>query len=182
MAGVRYRCGWCSQAFKATRYSRYCSKSCRDANLKLLEDERERHKDEQIAAFVANEPVPAGYAPRTETTPCYYCGMPAGDIEHAVPRASLPDLQVLGISTDEGSRTWTVASCRECNVLAGATLFPTLAQRKAYIKSRIRKRYRKIINCPRWTDSELAQLGYSLRTAVLETQAKRDEVIARLKW
>jgi hypothetical protein len=119
--------------------------------------------------------------------PCYYCGSPANTVDHVVPRSLLADLAAL---SDEAvtavlvhpGRTMTVPACRECNCLLGSQYFSTLAARKAWLKERLRRRYRRVLQMPDWAEEELEELRYNLRVAIEASLARRDTVRQRLRW
>jgi ribosomal protein L40E len=103
------------------------------------------------------------------TAMCAYCGEYATDVEHVVPRSSkLP--------------TYTVPACSECNGFASGHLFPSFEAKAAYIQSKIRKRYQKLIRTPEWDESEIAELGYAMRQEVLAYSRARDWIRRRLDW
>jgi hypothetical protein len=120
-------------------------------------------------------------------TPCYYCGLPAGSIDHVVPRSVI---EMLGILQDpavtgymhDRHRVKTVPACLECNDLIGPKYFPTLAERRAYLKDRLRVRYRKFLELPNWSDSELAQLSDRLQKRVIGALEVQRIVQARIAW
>ena len=55
---------------------------------------------------------------------CIYCGERATDIEHVIPKHL-------------GMPTFTVKSCRECNLLAGAFVFTGFADKLLFIKNKL---------------------------------------------
>jgi 5-methylcytosine-specific restriction endonuclease McrA len=99
---------------------------------------------------------------------CVYCGEPATDREHVIPRS-------LG-------GFWTVPACKDCNALAGASLQPSLADRRRHIAAKLRRKYAKVLRMPEWDREELDELGAGLRTAVADLAAAREIVWARLEF
>lgn len=99
---------------------------------------------------------------------CAYCGEPATDREHVVPRS-------LG-------GTYTVPSCRECNLLAGRSLDASLACRRARIRKAFERKYRRVLRAPEWDRYELAELGRALRDAVEAQEAARQVLCQRLDF
>lgn len=100
---------------------------------------------------------------------CAYCGMPATDKEHVVPK-----------SLQAGS--WLVPSCRECNLLAGSACFFTFAEKREYIRNRLSKRYRKLLETPEWDSQELSEMGEGLREFLVLSTVARNIVEQRLRW
>lgn len=108
--------------------------------------------------------------------PCAYCGADADTAEHLVPYR-----YILGAN----DRTeWLVPACRECNSVLGACEETSLGERAAELKRLMEVRYRKLLDRPRWTDSEIAtaELEGELRRHVLTMRALRDFIESRLAY
>ena len=118
--------------------------------------------------------------------PCYYCGMPATEIDHVVPQALLASIESIEDRefTNEflAHRRLTVPCCRECNARLSDSYQETLTERKAYVKQKLRMKYAKLLTMPDWTDAELAGLGPTLRLSVQHALAARRLVRQRLAW
>jgi hypothetical protein len=121
---------------------------------------------------------------RDDATPCYYCGRPASAVDHVIPKAVLrsigDDKESLQKTTNH--RVLTVPTCRECNTLLGATTQSTLKGRKAYLKERIRRRYKQVLKTPYWNEEDIGELGPTLRQAVRGAINMKKEILARLRW
>src|SRR5262245_41797174 len=118
--------------------------------------------------------------------PCKYCGMPATSVDHVVPQ-SLLEVQRLAMGAIDWrqmiqARFLTVPCCHECNSVLGNRVYPTLADRKAAIKKRLRRKYARLLSSPRWVDSELDDLGPGMRGYVSRHRVKREEIEQRLAW
>lgn len=115
---------------------------------------------------------------------CYYCGQPATDLEHVIPRSVLRKLSGSpGVKQELiRGRVLTVRSCHECNMLVGASVQETLIERKEYLKDRLRKRYRKLLDTPDWTDEEIAELGDGLRRHIHAQETLKATIRARIAW
>ena len=76
---------------------------------------------------------------------CAYCGAKATTRDHVVPRSSswTPPMEVQGIrgkmSLVEYPRP-TVPACRRCNSALGNRVFPTFAQRRAWVLWTVHRR------------------------------------------
>jgi uncharacterized protein YlaI len=117
---------------------------------------------------------------------CYYCGQRAGSIDHVIPQATLRMLATLSDLpiTKEllRNRALKVWACRECNSLLTDSLQESLKARKAYLKIRLIKKYKKILGLPSWSESEVEELGYTLRTHI-ETMARiKEHIRKRIIW
>jgi Zn-finger protein len=108
---------------------------------------------------------------------CYYCGQSADSVDHVIPQAMLRQLAALSdvqitkeILRKRALKVW---ACRECNCLASDSIQDSLIERRQFVKEKLRKRYRKILELPKWEESELNELGYVLRQHI--------ELYARIK-
>lgn len=111
---------------------------------------------------------------------CTYCGMSADTIDHVPPQVARPFLLSQGLHLKYPFVE--VRCCRECNSLLGAQAYWTVADRKRYIKKRLRRRYRDYLRMPEWKDSELQELGRGLHDMVLQSQVMQDLIKKRLGW
>ena len=115
--------------------------------------------------------------------PCYYCGLVADSVDHVIPLHLLAKVEdAADLESLTARRRLTVPACQECNHLLGGRYFDTLAERTAYLKGRLRARYRKQLGTPDWTARELMDLSEHLRNYVLAGIITRDTVRQRLSW
>lgn len=96
---------------------------------------------------------------------CTYCGNPASQIDHVHPRAAQAHEAT---SYTAGLK---VPCCGECNRLAGARIFKSLSHKREWIHWKLRRKYRRQLALPHWTDAEKKELGPNLR-ANLEAALK----------
>jgi hypothetical protein len=113
-----------------------------------------------------------------ENPSCEYCGDPATQKEHVIPRSHLRHLAECGRYRYQV----TVFSCAECNMLAGNRVFRTFYAKRAYIHRRIRSRYKRILEVPPWTQEEIEALGWTLRTHILQAIKLKPLLQARIAW
>jgi hypothetical protein len=146
-------CSVCGEPFKHRKNKFYCSPRCR------------------YRAW-------ADAAPQAE--PCVYCGIPASTIDHVPPQSVRPSLVELGLTNR--FPFLEVSACRECNSLLGARALWTIAVRKAFIKKALRRRYKRFLAIPAWSDRELSQLSQSLQAHVINGCIMADLVRKRLSW
>ena len=83
---------------------------------------------------------------------CFYCGDPANTLDHQPPISRINDYRALGLGYEEYVK---VPCCAECNGLLSNTLTTNLLARCEFLKDKLRKRYRHVLNVPRWTSSEI---------------------------
>lgn len=126
-------------------------------------------------------------ADQNEVELCYYCGAIANSVDHVIPRkvlkmlADLNDVNTQRLMKND-KRILKVRSCRECNSLLGCTYQNTLEDRKRLLKERLRKKYKKILATPDWSDQDLEELGHTLRSHILEAMHRKEIIKRRLKW
>jgi NMD protein affecting ribosome stability and mRNA decay len=121
-----------------------------------------------------------------EYTPCYYCGDPADSIDHTIPQSVLKSLRGFDIETRQAilkrlPRMVTVEACRSCNSVLRAIAYPTLEQRRQHVVRYLMVKYAKLLASPDWDDAELAELGPTLRSAVLQQQGIKEWVRRRIR-
>ena len=75
-----------------------------------------------------------------------------------------------------------VPACTECNSTAGAKVFSTISDKRKYIHSAYQKKYAKILLSPDWSESELEELGPTMRTHVVTAQNGKKLLKQRLAW
>lgn len=113
-------------------------------------------------------------------TPCYYCGMLATTIDHVPPKVVRAKFQSLGMM--DRYSIHEVPACAECNSLLGDRHPWTLGDRKRSVKNRLRRRYKRILSIPPWSDSELSILSPSLQDFVIRGLYQQEIVLKRLAW
>lgn len=89
---------------------------------------------------------------------CVYCGLYGSTIDHIPPKTA----RAVIISSGEYKHYpfMTVRSCKECNCsILGARSLWTLHERKIFVKKAIKRRYKKILALPDWTEEELEELS-----------------------
>jgi len=80
--------------------------------------------------------------------------MPADTKDHVPPKA------VRAIILQEHATRWPfveVPACHECNSALGARPPWTVSERKQTVKQYIRRKYRRYLRIPEWSDAELAE-------------------------
>jgi hypothetical protein len=112
--------------------------------------------------------------------PCFYCGVPADTIDHSPPRAARASILDAGLQKRYPFEE--VDCCRECNGLLGYRGLWTLPLRKKFIRRILRWKYRRLLAQPIWTETQLSELGYSLRTFVEHRARQKEILLQRLKW
>lgn len=120
-----------------------------------------------------DDPGLAGYA-------CAYCGLVGDTIDHVPPRSVRLTLLNLGLAARYPFVQ--VRACRQCNSALGDRPLWTVRQRRAWLKRWLRRRYRRHLRMPDWSDHELNQLSPALRREVVRGLALRELTRRRLAW
>lgn len=112
--------------------------------------------------------------------PCAYCGAPATDREHVFPQSAA--FASTGDAFTMPTRRIIVPACRECNVLAGRKVFDGIEAKREYIRSQLRRRYRKYLDMPHWTEEELVTLSTQLASYVRRSLRMKAILQRRVRW
>lgn len=145
-------CAHCGQSYRGKTNQRFCSDKCRYA----------------------------AWAHGGDVVRCTYCGLPGECTDHVPPRAYRRFIAMSpGLSAKYPFQE--VPACRECNSALGAKAFWTIKERKDYVKKYLRRRYGDG-KFTEWSDEELEELGYNLRTMVEEQNLLREINAERLKY
>ena len=115
-----------------------------------------------------------------EFTPCIYCGLPASDREHVIAQAKAALIYELGLARPH--QFLVVPSCKECNHLAGKRPFTTVSEKRAFLHKVLRKRYRKYLNMPVWTEEKFKDMSASLIGMIRRAMAIKEITRRRLLW
>ena len=112
---------------------------------------------------------------------CYYCGFPANERDHVIPRSVIERLKSISITNEsviEG-RVLIVPACHECNRILSDSYQNSLEERKRELKRRLRKRYKKLLS---WTQKEIDELGPGLKQSIQAMNDYKKALFERLKW
>lgn len=110
---------------------------------------------------------------------CFYCGEPANTFDHQPPITRVPDFRSSSLDRE---RYVKVPACRQCNALASDELTESLWDRFDLVKSRLEKKYKKLLRCEGWTNAELQMLGPNLKGMVSSGSALASEIRRRLDY
>ena len=110
---------------------------------------------------------------------CVYCGARATTKDHFAPVSIVASLMTFGARV---IGKFLIPACGECNCIAGNKIFISVGAKRRYIQDRLKQKYAKLLKMPDWSESELNQLGYTLRQATLTGLAQRDYMRARVAW
>lgn len=113
---------------------------------------------------------------------CIYCGQKAQCLDHVFPLcfASMFDLQRPNVRKQFFQGLNLVPSCNECNALAGKNLFYSIKEKRKFIKTKLRKKYKRHSKNVVWDDDEIKELGFNLRKFIETKQHNKKYVDYRL--
>jgi hypothetical protein len=110
---------------------------------------------------------------------CVYCGARATSKDHFVP---ISVVSLIADALDYVSGKVLVPCCGECNSLAGDHVFPTIAAKRRFIHVKLRKRHKRLLEMPQWTDAQLDEMGYALSDFIRSGLERKQWLIERLAW
>jgi hypothetical protein len=117
---------------------------------------------------------------------CAYCGDVASTVDHVFPLSQAAALSSVLTPTELRAKLRgglsLVPACGDCNSRAGAKPFYTVASKRAYIQSKLRIKYRKLLDSPEWSEAELSELGFALRQSVMNDLQFKKRIRARIAW
>jgi hypothetical protein len=108
--------------------------------------------------------------PLKEPSPCYYCGQDATGYDHVIPYC------VVGHNTD------LVPCCPECNSLLGSTVYDDALDKKLYIATRLKDRYRKLLRMKDFSEDELNSFTGMLGIEIREEMIARKAILQRIAF
>lgn len=109
---------------------------------------------------------------------CAYCGAEQ-DItrDHLIPRSYSQNGSFRSSETNP-----IVWACRECNSTLNDQLFNTFTARLSYVRACYKKRYRKELDFPEWTATELATMSANFQAVIKEKLKAAREARRRLRY
>lgn len=117
---------------------------------------------------------------------CIYCGDTEQCLDHVYPISKLGMNDLSKINRPlfkiffQGLNL--VPSCFECNALAEDRSFVSIREKRKFIQSKIKKKYKKILNLPEWSEEEIKELGPNLRKSVKFSINQKESVKRRIMW
>lgn len=111
--------------------------------------------------------------------PCTYCGVPADSIDHIPPQCMRNTLKDLG----DYIGVWKeVPACLWCNSTLGSLALLTITDRRDYIKKVIRRKFKKLLASPVWSDADIEECGEGLRAYLFDQREQARLIRDRLAW
>lgn len=104
---------------------------------------------------------------------CIYCNSNlASDRDHVVPRAFS--------GNNSCAERYVVPACKECNGLLSSAAVHTVEERASYLYTRYMKKYRREINAPDWSPTEIKQLTGTLKKQVVSKEKHKKLINSKL--
>ena len=113
---------------------------------------------------------------------CAYCGDIPNALDHVPPISWAYSLGYKYMTEEEDAPFIKIPCCNECNSLLGAKNLFTVKERKQYIASSLRQRYRKIRENPIWDMEDIVELGDGLQKYVKNIADYRLHIERRIDW
>lgn len=109
---------------------------------------------------------------------CHYCGEPATCEDHVIPHSLThrQDTNRTGYGVD------TLPACSECNTLLTNHIHDSLYERQERVYQCLTLRYSKEIKGEAWTQEELDELGYTLRSEGEAFNRRKTQIMRRLVY
>jgi 5-methylcytosine-specific restriction endonuclease McrA len=184
---------WC--VYRYSRQLENCKRSQTNGQVHFFRSERGREKNDRAICSHEEKVEGCGFfgqrrslstyvsLPFTgKAKSCFYCGRPATEREHTVPRAILTAMKDIGIGEIVRGKKLIVPACRECNSLLGSTYQQDLAKRKRFLKARLREKYKSLLARREWTEEELEEISPNLRSQIKSDLERKRALEARLSW
>ena len=116
---------------------------------------------------------------------CYYCGdylENNGIGDHVPPISWAFALGYSYMVEVESAPFIIVPCCKNCNSILGSKKYFTLRERKSYIASWLRTKYRDLRAAKEWEDDEIEGLGDGLRNFINSNADFRRFIERRISW
>lgn len=107
---------------------------------------------------------------RLQSHICIYCGGFAESDDH------FPSLNVSKF------RGWLLPACNECNDIAHTNFSFDFLSRFLFVKNRLKRKYKKILNIPDWSDDELESMSLNMKENILQSIRYKSQTQARIDW
>lgn len=109
---------------------------------------------------------------------CFYCGLPADTMDHVIPISHLAALLDAGFI----KYSQIVPACQECNCLAGSNVFEDFFEKRAYVRTRLQKRYKDLLKMPYWFPEQIAEMGPNMAKRLRADMIRQQELFSRLDF
>jgi hypothetical protein len=115
---------------------------------------------------------------------CYYCGSTDDlTLDHTVPVSFYsPRPTRKGMKSKYTDPVPVVDCCTECNSTLHNKLVIDVRDRAELIQKRYVKKYRKVLNLPRWDEEDIDELGKNLRSVIVRDQILQTNLKERLDY
>jgi hypothetical protein len=150
--------------------------------LRIVTVMRSRHYDESIYGHLYERYEPAwkkvALLDDVEYAPCFYCGDPWMEKDHVMPISKVGNYD----TTKVRELLVIVPACVECNRIASDVVDETLVDRKDRVQSILLRRYRRLLEIPEWSLSEIDTLEGRLRDEIASRQRRRAWLLERVEY
>ncbi|WP_444461588.1 hypothetical protein [Rhodobacter capsulatus] len=113
--------------------------------------------------------------------PCVYCGSPSSTLDHVPPISHIETMSISDALCDFDPALYP--ACSECNsAFLGAKWFHNMNDRKSFVADCIKKKYKRILNFPKWTDDDLKEMSPEMVDEIRATERLSDDTKKRLEF
>lgn len=111
--------------------------------------------------------------------PCVYCGIRADTMDHVPP---LRTVEMMADADIDRANLRKYPACRECNSWLADCRLTGLTNRRAIVREKIRKKYKRLLRMPRWDEDELAELSEQFAEFMRKSSDAADIAKRRIGW
>lgn len=135
------------------------------------------YRDECMAKY--NDQYTRFYHDETNRFTCFYCGRMARCFDHQPPITRVSDYRSLGLMHEVYIK---VPSCNSCNATASDQLTETLWDRIEFIRSRLQKKNKRLLNGDIWENTEMRPIGRNLKSYIKKKNQELRILNERLEY
>lgn len=110
---------------------------------------------------------------------CTYCGCRATEIDHVIPIAGTTNRKRRHADMSKGIRTY---ACKRCNTKLGCKRFDHFGDRLNFLANYYQELAQEFKRDSEWSDEEIQELDYTLRTYVASNQERMKELDEKVTW
>jgi hypothetical protein len=112
---------------------------------------------------------------REKVVSCFYCG----DNTQQITRDHVIPISIAAVSRSYNSRD-TIPCCTNCNSILSDHYLLTVEDRAAYLANRLGEKYAKVLRSHDFTERELNDFGYTLKSNLVSNQNMKSYLVSRI--
>src|SRR5690554_2344513 len=103
---------------------------------------------------------------------CTYCKDTGDTLDHVVPVS----FNATSRKKVKFNKADVVPCCGDCNNLLGNVFLHTVGSRAGFLAEKYKKRFKKLLKSPDWSEEELLELGESLSKTLRQANILKKEI------